>query len=64
MNTHDNILCIEKFKLRKFLEVQGYQWLEDKNGKVRVWIRKAVGQPQKQQKQNHSEFSGFSFPEK
>ncbi|MDH4263845.1 MAG: hypothetical protein OEV78_12460 [Spirochaetia bacterium] len=41
MKMQDNILNFEKFKLKKFLEVRGYQWFEDKNGKFKIWIRKA-----------------------
>jgi hypothetical protein len=47
MKTQNNILSFEKFKLKKFIEGQGYQWFEDKNGKFRIWIRKATNQDNK-----------------
>ena len=33
------ILDIEQYKIRKKIEATGLQWIEDKKGKFRVWIR-------------------------
>ncbi|MDH4200397.1 MAG: hypothetical protein OEV66_08470 [Spirochaetia bacterium] len=46
MKTEGNILSFEKFRLKKFLEDQGFCWHEDKKGKVRIWIRKAKVNPE------------------
>ena len=51
MKAKDNILSYEKFKLKQFLEIRGFEWLEDKNGKVKIWIRKAES--------SKTGFSGF-----
>jgi len=63
MEIRDNILSMEKFKLKKFLEGQGYQWFEDKNGKFRIWIRKSAEISGKLTKKT-DKFNGFFFPER
>ena len=39
MEFEDNLLSLGKYRIRKKLEDAGLKWIDDKEGKVRVWIR-------------------------
>jgi len=33
------ILDMEKYRMIQILKRKGFQWLEDKNGKVKMWVK-------------------------
>ena len=39
MGEKGNIIDLDKYRIIHNLREKGYQWLEDGNGKVRVWMR-------------------------
>jgi len=39
MEEKGNLIDLDKYRIIHNLREKGYQWLEDGNGKVRVWMR-------------------------
>ena len=38
-NTKGKILNLQEYRIKKQVEAEGLEWLEDEHGKFKIWIR-------------------------